>query len=70
MQQFYGSSAKAARDPEGDRLTGLDQKLYDALKGLLMDAAASGGSTDFTIPASRASSGPAIHFLIISYLSG
>ena len=53
MQQFYGSSAKAARDPEGDRLTGLDQKLYDALKGLLMDAAASGGSTDFTIPLSR-----------------
>lgn len=53
MQQFYGSSSKATRDPEGDRLTGLDQKLYDALKGLLMDAAESGGSTDFTIPLSR-----------------
>jgi len=52
-QCFYGNAAKPLRDPEGDRLTGLDQKLYDVLKGSIKATAESGGSAAFSIPCSR-----------------
>lgn len=56
-QCFFGNAVKpaASRDPEGDRLAGLDQKLYDALKRSIKEVAASGGSTEFTVTCSELS---------------
>lgn len=46
-ERFYGGASLA--DPAGDRLEGLDQKLYDALKRAVKETAERGGSAVYEI---------------------